>query len=325
LSFSPASIASLLADANLSPIVSTALNLIVVLVIALCVAFWIWWIPKQSNLKKASLEFTHEQASAIRDDQWWLLKNPDPLSAPPGILVITIILIYFFSQIVSGAVLVLLFGEIDRTDPNNIRIIDMLRITIASCGAQLLFIGIFFALKSVKLPPTTDEKDLPWIRTAPRVRDWLIGLVSWVAIVPIVIAMMNFLSKYDKDEHLLIKTMHRIAKAPISSEEILLIGAIGLSVCVLAPITEEILFRGVLTGWFRRGTLKLEFWPAIMVSSALFGLAHYGYGYEPIPLFILALGLGYIHEKTGRLWPCIVVHGLLNLLTFVALIAQLKS
>jgi membrane protease YdiL (CAAX protease family) len=54
-------------------------------------------------------------------------------------------------------------------------------------------------------------------------------------------------------------------------------------------------------------------------------LAHYGQGLAPIPLFVLAIGLGYIYEKTGRLWPCIVVHGLLNLLTFVVLVAQLKA
>lgn len=51
---------------------------------------------------------------------------------------------------------------------------------------------------------------------------------------------------------------------------------------------------------------------AILVSSGLFALMHVSQGAAPIPLFVLALGLGYLYARTGRVLPCIVVHVWLN-------------
>ena len=56
---------------------------------------------------------------------------------------------------------------------------------------------------------------------------------------------------------------------------------------------------------------KFAYWP-ILVSSACFALIHWGQGLAPIPLFILALGLGYLFRQTGSLIACITVHFLLN-------------
>lgn len=50
----------------------------------------------------------------------------------------------------------------------------------------------------------------------------------------------------------------------------------------------------------------------IAASSLLFGLAHFGYGPEPIPLFLLALSLGYVYFRTHRIVPSIVAHAIFN-------------
>ena len=50
----------------------------------------------------------------------------------------------------------------------------------------------------------------------------------------------------------------------------------------------------------------------ICISSLVFALLHVGQGAAPIPLFVLALGLGYLYQRTGQLLPCIIVHMLLN-------------
>jgi membrane protease YdiL (CAAX protease family) len=60
-------------------------------------------------------------------------------------------------------------------------------------------------------------------------------------------------------------------------------------------------------------------WTPIIFSSMLFAAAHIGYGPEPIPLFVLALVLGYVYQRTHRIIPCIVAHALFNLLSMVAL------
>ena len=53
-------------------------------------------------------------------------------------------------------------------------------------------------------------------------------------------------------------------------------------------------------------------WLAIVVSSLLFAAAHIGQGPAPIPLFFLAVCLGYMYQRTHRLLPCITLHALLN-------------
>ena len=60
-------------------------------------------------------------------------------------------------------------------------------------------------------------------------------------------------------------------------------------------------------------------WP-IFVSSAIFALLHAGHGPDPIPLFVLAVGLGYLYRQTHRVLPCIVVHMLLNGVSMVVLL-----
>jgi membrane protease YdiL (CAAX protease family) len=50
----------------------------------------------------------------------------------------------------------------------------------------------------------------------------------------------------------------------------------------------------------------------ILVSSLFFALAHFGYGPEPVPLFFLAIALGYVYQRTHRILPSIVTHALFN-------------
>lgn len=80
---------------------------------------------------------------------------------------------------------------------------------------------------------------------------------------------------------------------------------------VVAPISEELIFRGVLfAGWRGKG-----FVPAALVSSVLFGLAHW----QPnVALATAVLGwlLAYLYEKTGSLWAPIGLHAAKNALAF---------
>jgi membrane protease YdiL (CAAX protease family) len=59
-------------------------------------------------------------------------------------------------------------------------------------------------------------------------------------------------------------------------------------------------------------------WP-IVLSAALFALAHYEHGPDPVALFLLALGIGYIYQRTHRVVPCIVVHFLVNAVSMLQL------
>ncbi|MGY8770803.1 MAG: CPBP family intramembrane glutamic endopeptidase [Pirellulales bacterium] len=54
-------------------------------------------------------------------------------------------------------------------------------------------------------------------------------------------------------------------------------------------------------------------WPIpIFISSFLFAAMHIGQGPAPIPLFFLAIVLGYLYQRTRRMTACLTVHFLLN-------------
>ena len=70
----------------------------------------------------------------------------------------------------------------------------------------------------------------------------------------------------------------------------------------------------------RTGVFGLPYgWFPILLSSFLFGIAHFGYGPEPIPLFLFGAVLGYLFQRTHRILPCIVAHALFNLVSMVML------
>ena len=66
-------------------------------------------------------------------------------------------------------------------------------------------------------------------------------------------------------------------------------------------------------------------WIPIVVSSGLFALAHFSHGPDWVPLFFLALGLGYLYQRTGRIQACIVVHMLVNALGILQLWAAIRQ
>ena len=64
---------------------------------------------------------------------------------------------------------------------------------------------------------------------------------------------------------------------------------------------------------------KPVMWLPIIVSSALFSLAHLSHGPDWVALFLLAIGLGYLYQRTGRILPSMVVHFLVNALAMMQL------
>jgi membrane protease YdiL (CAAX protease family) len=88
-----------------------------------------------------------------------------------------------------------------------------------------------------------------------------------------------------------------------------LIGA-GVMFVVIAPIAEEIFFRGFFYGSLR--TRLPTAWAAI-VCGVVFGLIHASTGVSAIPILIV-LGIIFclVRERTGSLYPCIGLHALNN-------------
>ncbi len=80
---------------------------------------------------------------------------------------------------------------------------------------------------------------------------------------------------------------------------------------LLTCLVEEAFFRGYLQQQLQQ---KLGAWPALVMASTLFGLAHLGGGWLYALLATVAgLLYGLIYLHTGRLWLAVLTHALLNL------------
>lgn len=98
-----------------------------------------------------------------------------------------------------------------------------------------------------------------------------------------------------------------------------------LVMVVAVPITEEILARGITFGYLRN---RMGFWPAAILSSLLFYLIH-GFLFFPtgfsqqIAAAFMIMGIGvsacWMFERSGSLWPGIILHALTNAVTLMVL------
>jgi hypothetical protein len=112
---------------------------------------------------------------------------------------------------------------------------------------------------------------------------------------------------------------------PLSSAETAMFeemgsGSLGaiIGACVLAPILEEMLFRGIILRSFLQ---QYSRWAAIIGSAALFGLAHMNI-YQFSAAMVMGIAAGWLYERTRSLLPCIALHGAYNgLLTLIDLSA----
>ena len=176
----------------------------------------------------------------------------------------------------------------------------------------------------------------------PSLSDIRLGAIASLFILPPVLWLATLLEKLVPYEH---NVFNLIQKNPVPS----VFWAMALSAIAVAPIFEEFMFRMLLQGGGERvmrrsqkssggesltdaELVSLEhvsaeevsswsWWP-VVISSLTFSMLHLGQGAAPIALFFFSLALGYIYRQTGRLWPCITVHLILNTVSLTGFILQ---
>lgn len=86
---------------------------------------------------------------------------------------------------------------------------------------------------------------------------------------------------------------------------------------VVAPVSEEIIFRGYIYGVARRFAGR---WAAAIFSALLFAAIH---AHIPAlaPLAVLALALTFVYESTGSLWAPMLMHATFNSITLILSLA----
>ncbi|MFN7966565.1 MAG: type II CAAX endopeptidase family protein [Acidobacteriota bacterium] len=82
--------------------------------------------------------------------------------------------------------------------------------------------------------------------------------------------------------------------------------ALTIAIAVMAPLTEEILFRGYA---LRALSLRCGRWPALLITTVLFGAAH---GEGALMTGTLGLIFAWVAIRRESIWPTIVAHALIN-------------
>ena len=143
----------------------------------------------------------------------------------------------------------------------------------------------------------------------------LAGLVAFAAVLPVCIValkvnvMLNSLLGIEPQVHPLLQTVQRAPEAWVLPLAL-------LQAAVLAALAEEFIYRGVLMMSLLRHTGPAG---ALAISSAAFALVHLRT--EPqavLPLFLLALAMGWVAYWTRSLLAPVITHALFNALMVVS-------
>lgn len=297
-----------------------------------------------------------------------LLELRDRITSPIGLVDVMIMFFtWVLGQVSSVGLAVLILGILPSSIPN-LSGSQMATMAIIVAFGQLVFTAagmsiIWFRYRSWEIfgfQPTM----IRW--------DTWIGFLAFIMVIPAILLLqwvLTFLVKYE----------HGTLEMLMKDSSLLTIASTWFAAVLVAPICEEIFFRGVLQSWLQRlghrgnasldntiaggwgdappstvnpgedvspgfnvtdpeisaipnpysppqsvanikknaGVPLVQFdssatWMPMIVSAAVFALAHVGQGAAPVPLFVFGLALGYLYRQTGSLWPCIVLHMGLN-------------
>lgn len=175
-----------------------------------------------------------------------------------------------------------------------------LRITLINAafqGGMLAGVGVyerFFNRRAVRQPFALGPCLLPGLATF---------LVSLPLVVVVGLAWTNLLKLCGLPiEPQDAVSFFRKAESPA------LIAAMIVLAALVAPLTEELIFRA---GIFRYVRTRLPRWAALLLPACLFGAMH---NHLPslAPLVVLGVVFSLAYERTGRIGTAIVAHALFN-------------
>jgi membrane protease YdiL (CAAX protease family) len=203
--------------------------------------------------------------------------------------------------------LFLLFFQLGMSQATNAGPTDFSQISvmvlIVSAGFQFFLAGITLAIVAWRVRPVawlglrwSKWPHALWIGPAVVAGMWLTlltlqagGYMKWM-------------------EALGAETVQDTVKFFQHSQDKLALGAMAVAAVIVAPLCEEIVFRGYLYPAAKRFVGPAT---AMFCSALLFSLAH-GSLAMLLPLFLLGFAFAWIYERTGSLWAPIFAHFCVN-------------
>lgn len=170
---------------------------------------------------------------------------------------------------------------------------------------SLYLVLLFFFWRIAKR--VSDSALAARFRTVP-LPTFLIAVLSGMALAVVVPLLIGYLVQHHAID--LKPTKNELHMVPHSINDWLM----GLfAVAVMAPLTEELYFRGILLGWLKR---KMPVVVAVLLNAAIFGLVHFAFLQHPgaggllITGILMLVGLiaATLAVRTGSLWASFGVH-----------------
>jgi membrane protease YdiL (CAAX protease family) len=165
------------------------------------------------------------------------------------------------------------------------------------------------------------------------------GLASGAALsivaIPLVFAGAVVTELVYRAVHFTHPSEHELLRVLGDAGEPLVRVVLVLGAAVVAPVAEELLFRGHAQTIFRRMLAvmapartnaegqpvppKWATWGAIILTSAVFASVHAPWTWPPI--FLLSLCLGWAYEQSGNLWTSVAIHATFNIVSTIIFLA----
>lgn len=197
-------------------------------------------------------------------------------------------------------------------------ILDRMGPALAGKGIMMILLahGLSFLLLFYLL--ILKRRRLTWAEVGlrPVNRSWYrLALAGGLLCVPVT-ALSRLVFEPLFDESFVNPQLDAVAPDGFSWTNLILMLALA---GILAPLIEELMFRGLLYPLLRR---SLRFFAAAMISALCFAMLHW---IPPlIPAFtIIGFVLAAAREMSGSLWPPIIIHGLFNAINIISLYAAL--
>lgn len=159
----------------------------------------------------------------------------------------------------------------------------------------LILLPTLLIVKSLRLP-LAETLSIRWPGFRPIVAGVLIGASCWT----VGSTLLRLLPPPESLQKAMQKVLLLDKPDPPLAMVLLLI-AVAPGIC------EELFFRGLVQGGFRR----MGMWTAILVTALLFGVAH-GSIYRMMPVTLLGVVVGYLAWQSRSVIPCMFAHAINN-------------
>jgi membrane protease YdiL (CAAX protease family) len=180
--------------------------------------------------------------------------------------------------------------------------------TVTFQGATWILMAIFFRLHGMGLSEGLGLKKKNLLRSLA------LALVVFLLVLPVAYGLGQASTMLMEKMHWTPKDEAAVTLVTEASSRASAI-YLGFFAVVLAPVAEEFIFRGMLFPFVKQLGFPKTAWIGV---SLLFALIHLTPAYF-VPLFVLALALTWLYEKTDNLLAPIFAHALFNAVGIVLL------